>query len=351
MKKLFIILAIILVMGALLLGGCTTSTPAPAPALTPAPAPAPAPEPEFVIHNASGQPPKGVQSAAIIFWGELLEARSNGRIKVEHHWSGALGPTKAVLDMIQANTMDGLTHGPPGVYISHMVPWLDLTSLPFTFSSWEEEWVAYDTWLGPLLTEDLEKNGYKVIAVREGGFRQFMSNKRPIHTPDDLKGLKYRVQPGEIETRVAEAWGVIPAVMGFGEVYSALEAGVVDAIDFPIFSSIPLKFFEVTEYTSVAHVKHSSMCQLMNKEYFDSLPADVQEIIMGASKDAFNLERIQILNEEQVATKKLEGMGQKFVYVTPENRAKFRELVKPVYAWAAENYDKAMVERLTGMKF
>jgi TRAP-type C4-dicarboxylate transport system substrate-binding protein len=345
---MFLLLVIFIIPAA-----CTATTPPPAPASSAAAsaAAAPAKEAEFVIHNASGQPPTGTQSEAAILWGNLMEQRSNGRIKMEHHWSQVLGPTKTILDMIQANSMKGVTHGPPGVYFSFLVPWIDITGLPSIFTSYQDAWAVYDGWLTQALGQDLEKKGMKLVGMREGGIRQFMSTKGPINSPADIKGLKYRVAAGEIETRVAQAWGVVPTTMDFGEVYSALEAGVVDAVDFPIFSSVPLKYNEVAKYTSVSNIKHAPMFQVLSKAYFDSLPPDIQKIILDAGRDAFNDERNKILEAEKTSVDKLIKAGQKFSYMTPENMAKFKELVQPVYSWAAGKYGKDVVGRLTGQKF
>jgi TRAP-type C4-dicarboxylate transport system substrate-binding protein len=153
--------------------------------------------------------------------------------------------------------------------------------------------------------------------------------KRPIRTPDDLKGLKMRVQPSKIQRDTYEAFGAIPTPIAFSEVYTALQTGVVDGADHAPVDMLELKMYQVTKYLTLT--RHFSIIGVLivGQKFMNKLTDADKEIVRAAGKAAADAQVTAVLGAEKDALATLQAKGIK-IFDMADPKA-FVEKVQPVY--------------------
>jgi len=174
------------------------------------------------------------------------------------------------------------------------------------------------------------------LAWRENGFLEVTNNKRPIKSPDDMKGLKMRVvTPMYID--IMRALGANAVSMNWGEVFTSLQQGVIDGQENPIAGIIiPNKVYEVQKYLTNWHYSYDALAVVANKKTFDSFPPEIRDQLKKAAVDAMKWE----VAESRKALEK----GVTVTDLTPAELAKFRELTKPVYDKYAQKVGPQVVK-------
>ena len=138
---------------------------------------------------------------------------------------------------------------------------------------------------GQQLFAKLEPKGIKGLAYWDNGFKSFSANT-PIRKPEDLKGKKLRIQSSKVLEEEVRALQAIPQVMAFSEVYQALQTGVVDGTENPISNFYTQKMHEVQKHLSITEHGYLGYAVIVNKKFWDGLPADIRTTLEGAMKDA-----------------------------------------------------------------
>ncbi len=172
----------------------------------------------------------------------------------------------------------------------------------------------------------------------QNGWPAFTDNKRPVRTPDDLKGLKIRSTPNPYHIQAFKLLGMNPSPMPVSELYTALESGTFDAQEHPINVTWSSKFYEVQRHLTVSNHVYSPLILAMNKAKFDSLPANVQTIVVDAAREAAKYQReLNAQNAGKVLTElKKSGMQ----VVENVDMAPFQKIV-------SDSIAKAFTERTT----
>jgi len=130
----------------------------------------------------------------------------------------------------------------------------------------------------------IKQQGVRMLSAASFGFRCFTNNKKPIKTVDDLKGIKMRVQQNPLYMTMVRSMGGSPTPISWGELYSALQQGVVDGQENPLGVIYDTKFYEVQKYATVDnHVLGTNMI-LANEKWFQGLPADLRQILLTGAK-------------------------------------------------------------------
>ncbi len=166
----------------------------------------------------------------------------------------------------------------------------------------------FKAWAAP----ELEKIGLVYISSWEWGFRQITNSKRPILTPDDVKGLKIRTPPAMAYQAAIEALGGNVQTIAFGELVMAMRQGVVDGQENPIGVIYDLKLYESQKYISIINYLYSSMTHVVNKKVFDKLTRQQREIIVDESNKSRLLMREMVRKPEK---KQIEDMKSKGIRI------------------------------------
>jgi TRAP-type transport system periplasmic protein len=190
--------------------------------------------------------------------------------------------------------------------------------------------------MGELAYRWLAEKGIVGLGIGVNGFRELTNSKRMIATPDDLKGIKFRVAGSKLYLETFKLLGANAVTMSFGEVFTALQQGVIDGQENPTAIIHSSKLYEVQKYLTLWRYSFDPLVLCINKKLFDGLaPAD-QKAIRDAAKEAVAFQRQLSADEERRLPEELKKKGMQVNALTPEQVAVFRERVKPVYSMVEE---------------
>jgi len=257
-----------------------------------------------------------------------LEADPNGQsFDVQFYPNRQLGDEKALLEGVRMGLAESgiITNA----VVAQMEPAFLLNDLPFLFASEEQAYGLMDGPVGEKLAKKLEAKGISVVGYMGGGFRNMINNVRPVVTPQDVSGVKYRVMQSPIYIGMYESLGGSPVPMAWGETYTAVQQGALDGLEIPLSVIDATKSYEITKYLSLTNHTFSVIEFVFNKRFLDRLDPEKRQAILDAARKATLEERT--VNSKNAAalveTLKEKGMAVNEI----EDPAAFREKVKPVY--------------------
>jgi TRAP-type transport system periplasmic protein len=314
-------------------------------ALLGVPSPVPAQAPQYVWKagtvTAGGNP---FNDTMELFAKQLAE-RSKGRIKVDVHIANALAKGEgAHVEGVQRGTIDVVAIGsaPVGGMFEPLYQSLDL---PFLWSSREQVWKVMDGPLGQELLKKMESKNLKAFCFGGGwGFRNMMSNKRPVTTPEDMKGQTIRVQESPTYVAMMKAMGANPVPMPYVEVYLAMKQGTIDGMELPSFTFTSDKFQEVTKYYSLTRHSNPPIAWFMNLKKYQSLPPDIQKNIDDSMRDACQTHRRLEVEKEKNDFEVMRKAGVQINEV--KDITAFQGRMKPAYDYVEGQVGKEFMTRL-----
>ncbi|MFJ7970377.1 DctP family TRAP transporter solute-binding subunit [Psychrobacillus sp. NPDC096389] len=261
---------------------------------------------------------------------ETLEKESDGRLKVELYPNGQLYPSdREAIEAVQLGNVEMTI--PAVAPLASFNKKFMVFDLPFLFDNNEAAYRALDGELGKQLLAELENNDLKGLVFAENGFRHMSNNNGPIQGTEDLKGLKYRTLENPVHTDTFKAFGANASPFAFGELYTALQQKTYDAMESPISLYYTNKFYEVQDYLTLTSHVYAATILLMNNEFYNSLPTDLQELVVRASEE-YRTEQRKIAQEQDVEfLNDLKENGMQVNELTDEQRNEFREATKTVY--------------------
>ncbi|MFH1676480.1 MAG: TRAP transporter substrate-binding protein [bacterium] len=219
---------------------------------------------------------------------ELVEAGSKGRIVVEHFPNGQLGADKDIQEGVKLGTIElGLSSSP----VVSLDDYMKVLDAPYIFVGREHISKVMDGEIGVRLAKPLEAIGIKHLGYWENGFRHITNNKRAIVKPEDLGGIKLRVPQSPVRMNTFKAFGANPIAMPFTEVFGALQQGIIDGQENPLATIYQGSLYEVQKYLSLTSHVYSAVHLLMNKKLYDSLPADLQKLLVDSGKETARFTR------------------------------------------------------------
>ncbi len=289
------------------------------------------------------------QAYAIGFneYAKAVEEATNGKVKFEIFGNGALGGEREMLEGVQLGTLD-MSVITTGV-VTNFVPEVAVIEFPFLFRDLDHTYKTLDGEVGQELLDKMSDVNLKGIAFWENGQRHLANSKKPIKSVEDLKGLKMRTIESELLLDTYSALGTNATPMAFPEVYSGLQQRVIDGSDFSTGVYYTTNVYEQSKYFSEVGLYYASATLVMNQELFESLPEDIQKVIVDLGKEYAQKER-QINQDLMEDYKK--NLVEKGVEIIPEediDMESFRKAVQPVYEKHAERYGD-YVERIQAVK-
>ena len=274
-----------------------------------------------------------------------LGEKTKGRVKVDVHIANALAKGEgAHLEGVQLGTIDVAAIGsaPVGGMFEPLYQALDL---PFLWSTREQVWKVMDGPLGQELLKKMEAKNLKAFCFGGGwGFRNMMSNKRAVVTPEDMKGQTIRVQESPTYVAMMKAMGANPVPMPYVEVYLAMKQGTIDGMELPSFTFTSDKFQEVTKYYSLTRHSYPPIAWFMNLKKYQALPADIQKAVDESMRDACQLHRKLEVDKEKNDLDVMKKAGVQINEVK-DIRA-FQALMKPAYDYVEGQVGKEFMNRL-----
>lgn len=293
------------------------------------------------LRFAHAGPDTSSQHLAALEFAKQVKARTNGQIEVQVFAGSTLGNDNTAIAGVRGGTIDLATSGTP--YYTGMVGRMNVLDLPYMFTSAEHAYKVLDGAIGRSLLDELEAHNMKGLAYWEVGFRSLTNSRRPVRTPEDIKGLKVRTTPNPAHLKAFQIFGASPTPMPIAEVFSALENKAVDGQENPVGIVRGAKLYEVQKYMSMTRHAYTAMPVAMNKAKFAALPAAHQQALMDAALAAGSLQRELIRKNEagDIAFLRANGV-QVEENINPEP---FRKLVaEPIKQMFAEKHGAQLVE-------
>ncbi|MTI81618.1 MAG: TRAP transporter substrate-binding protein [Firmicutes bacterium] len=263
---------------------------------------------------------------------ELVEEKSNGQIEVELYGNAVLGSDRVTTESAQKGSLEMSSSSSP-----NMANFSDkylVFDLPYITKPENQEnlYKALDEGeLGQYFDEVASEIGLVPIMYSEYGYRNFVSAEKEIKNASDLKGLKVRTTASPVEVAVAEALGMNPTPMAWGEVYTALQQGTIDGEGNTFGLLYDAKHHEALSYAIDSAHNYSMHILLANKKWFDGLPEEAQNTIMEAAKEAVEYERGISAELEAKAKQKFIDSGIEVHELTDEERQELIDKTKPVW--------------------
>ncbi len=236
---------------------------------------------------------------------DIIEEETDGEITMEIHHSASLYEEEEALEAVQAGTIDLTTvsAAPVTGFVSEFMA----IDLPFLFDDAEEAHEFYDGEMGDRLFEKSGEVGLKGLAWWENGMRHLTNNERAITGPEDLEGLAIRTMYSPPHMETMEVLGAAPTPIAFGELYSALEAGVVDGQENPIPNIYDQHFYEVQDYLTLSGHFYDPSPTFISEDAWAALDSEEQEIVQKAAYEARDAMRELAMEREQEQLAEMEG--------------------------------------------
>ncbi|MGO4380605.1 TRAP transporter substrate-binding protein [Pseudoduganella sp. RAF53_2] len=276
---------------------------------------------------------------------QLAEKNTNGRVKVEVYPNSQLYKDKEEMEALQLGAVQMLApslakFGPLGVKE------FEVFDLPYIFPS---KTALYNVTEGPIgkgLLKKLEGKGITGLAYWDNGFK-IMSANKPLHNVADFKGLKMRIQSSKVLDAQMRALGANPQVLAFSEVYQALQTGVVDGTENPPSNMYTQKMHEVQKHLTTSNHGYLGYAVIVNKKFWDGLPADIRTQLEAAMRDATTYEKAIAQRDNDMALDAIKKSGKTTIYnLSAAEQAEWRKAMLPVQKQMESRIGKDLIDAI-----
>jgi tripartite ATP-independent transporter DctP family solute receptor len=280
-------------------------------------------------------PEKSHQGQGVARFVDLVEKKSQGRIKIKPFYSGALGNDVQVTSALQGGTIEFTV--PQTSTLTGMIKEFEILDFPFLFSSEQEAEKVLDGASGQKLLDMLPAKGLVGLAYWENGFFNATNSKLPIQKYEDFQGLKFRAVQAKISQETVKALGANPVPLAIPELYTALETRTVDGQGTPSAVIAALKLNEVQKYLSLTRHSYGAFVPLVSKKFWDKLPAADQAILREAALETRGFQRGVARDQAKGAETRMAAEGLLVNDITAAERKRMRAKVRPVWDMFAKD--------------
>ncbi len=274
---------------------------------------------------------------------ELAEKYTNGKVKVEVYPNSTLYKDKEELEAMQLGAVQMLApsnskFGPIGVKE------FEVFDLPFLLPNLAALRKVTEGPIGKKMLTLLDSKGMTGLAYWDNGFKQMSANK-PLKTPADYKGLKFRIQSSKVLEAQFRALGAIPQVMAFSEVYQALQTGVVDGQENTWSNIYTQKMHEVQKYITETNHGYIGYVVVVNKKFWDGLPADIRTQLEKAMAESTAFANGQSAKENEEAKADIVKSGKTTILTpTAAEMDAMRKAMAPLYEEMGKRVGKQLID-------
>lgn len=295
-------------------------------------------------HVVSANTAKG---QAADFFAKRVDELSAGKIKVEVFPSAQLVDDDKVFQELMRNNVQ--MAAPSFSKFTPIAKEFNIWDIPYIFRDVEHLHKVMDGEAGQILKDVISKKGIVALDYWDAGFKQFSTNKKPIVLPEDAKGQKIRIMSSKVLEEQIKALGAIPQVLPFGEVYSALSTGVVDAAENPLSNLYNSKFYEVQSSITLSNHGYLGYLVVVSDGFWKKLPDDLKDIFKQALKEATEFERAESAKEEELLLNKLkkeDATKTEIITLTQEQIDIWREAMQSLYPKFYDLVGQDLIEKV-----
>ena len=282
---------------------------------------------EISIGSAFPEGSEVYQTAVVMK--QLIEERSGGAIRVNNFLGGAVGNEEAVAEAVSIGSLEGQSSG--FTFISMFAPQYNFFDIPFSIVDFDHWFSVWNSDLGEALRREVVNNGnfYVVAPVQRG--QRHMFAKKPVRGPEDMRGVRQRVPSIEEWVMIWEQGiGSSPTGVSMTEIYTALQTGVVDAIDADLSAGIGYRHYETTSHLSLTAHQPMMGYVSFNKDFLDGLNQETRDLIVNAATDAAETVSRSALADQDEYVEFLRNNGMQIVELTPAERQRLQDAAEPV---------------------
>ena len=279
------------------------------------------------------------------YFKKLAEERTKGRVKIEVYPNSQLYKDKEELEALQLGAVQMLApslakFGPLGARE------FEVFDLPYIFDDYNELHKVTQGPIGASLLKKLDSKGIIGLAYWDNGLKQMSANK-PLRKPEDFRGLKMRIQSSKVLDSEMRALGATPQVMAFSEVYQALQTGVVDGTENPVSNFYTQKMHEVQKYMTLSDHGYLGYAVIVNKKFWEALPADIRTTLEGAMKDATKYADDIAKKENDDALEAVRKSGKtQIITLTPEEKKAWKKALVKVHQETESRIGKDLIQSI-----
>jgi tripartite ATP-independent transporter DctP family solute receptor len=286
------------------------------------------------------------ETQSYYYFAQKVAEYTNGKVEVQVFPNSALGNHRDMLEGIKMGTLQ-ITKC-MATDLSAYFPQVQVFGLPYMFSSREHMLAAVDGDVGKYFNEQVfPKEDFICLAWFDAGTRSVYNRKRPIKTMADMKGLLLRVPENNIYMSSMAAFGATGTPMAMGDIYTALQTGVIDGAENAYAVYDGMKHFEVAKYYSYTDHIMTPDVIIMKKSYLESLPQDIQGAIWKAAKEMEQVERKNWIESDSKFYERLKAAGCQFNDV---DKSDFIEASKSVWKDYSEIIGQDLIDKVQSYK-
>lgn len=302
---------------------------------------------QTVLRLAENQPADYPTTLGDLEFARLVEERTNGRIKIQVYYGGQLGDEKSTIEQTQFGAIDFVRSSISPV--SEFAKELNALQLPFIYRDEEHMWKVLNGEIGDELLKSVETANLVGLTWYDAGARHFYNTKKEVKSVPDMKGMKIRVQESQMMMGLVNALGASPSPMAYGEVYSALQTGVIDGAENNWPSYISSSHYEVAKFiTTDGHTRVPEIV-VASKATMEKLSADDQETIRSAARDSTEVQRQEWQKYSQKSEETAKAAGVVVTDLSEDAVAEFQEAMKPLYEEFGKDYQE-LIQRIQETK-
>lgn len=272
-------------------------------------------------------PESSAQHLAAERFADIVDYKSNGRVKIDVFPNQQLGTDQQMLEMARSGKLAIIL--PPTSKMTTLVPEMQVLDLFFLFPDRECLYEMLDGKPGRALLEKLTPHGLVGISFWESGFKQFSAD-RPIRTPGDFQGLNIRVMKSQTIMEQFKAFGANPIPIDFHRTYQALKDKGVDGQENPLISIAGMKFYEVQSHITLSNHGYLAQALVFSQAVLDTLPVEVQDMLIDTGREIASFERKEIIENEEKLLNIIRAAGTRVIHLDEEERAVFRRAAEKI---------------------
>ncbi|MBC7603551.1 MAG: TRAP transporter substrate-binding protein [Ramlibacter sp.] len=295
---------------------------------------------EFTYKFGNNLPPSHPMNVRAKEAVDRIKAETNGRLEIQVFPASQLGSDSDMLSQVRSGGIDFFTMA--GALLSSLVPVCNIEGIAYAFPDYATVWKAMDGSLGNHVRSEIAKfNLVPMDRVWDNGFHQITTKNRPINSPADMKGLKIRTGATPLQVMMCTALGASPTTIGFNELYTSLQTGVVDAQLNALVVIKAAKFYEVQKYCALTDHMWSGFWFLANKDSWERLPEPLRAVAAKHLNASALAEREDIAGSSAKLQEELTAAG--MVFNRPQG-AQFRQALQQAgfyRDWKAKLGDRA----------
>lgn len=278
---------------------------------------------------------------------DLIKERTNGRIVINLYPSSQLGKgEREMVESMQQGIIDLVVSstGPLGGFS----PSINILDIPYLFRDFAHVDAVLDGKIGRALLDDMDKHNIVGMAFWENGFRHLTNSKVAAKTAEQAKGLKIRTMENKVHLVAWKTAGLNPTPMAWGELYPALQQGVIDGQENPVAVFYSAKFWEVQKYFSLTYHVYSPAPFMMSKKKFNAMPKADQQLFMKTAMEVAKFQRKLNRDQEEAKLKEMTSKG--LTVIRDVDRKSFAKSMEPAYAAWYKDFGKEKIDNIINTK-